>query len=133
MTINPTPENPDYQQHLLVEIQQRILSAQYAALKAVNQELIALYWDIGRSIINQQQTASWGKAIVEQFASDIRTEFPGISGFSARNVSNIRHFLQPKPISATIGGRNWLDAQSGDPRKVQRRPSARVYLRMTCH
>jgi DUF1016 N-terminal domain len=93
MTINPTPENPDYQ-HLLVEIQQRIRSAQYAALKAVNQKLIALYWDIGKSIVNQQQTAGWGKVIVEQLASDIRTEFPGISGFSARNVWNMRHFYQ---------------------------------------
>jgi DUF1016 N-terminal domain len=61
---------------------------------------------------DRQQTAGWGKAIVEQLASNIRTEFSGISGFSARNVWNIRHFLQPKPISATIGGRNWLDAQS---------------------
>jgi DUF1016 N-terminal domain len=88
---------------------------------------------IGRSIVDRQQTAGWGKAIAEQLASDIRMEFPGISGFSARNGWNMRHFLQPKPISATIGGRNWLDAQSSDPRKVQRRPRARVYLRMTCH
>ncbi len=109
MTINPTPENPDYQ-HLLVEIQQRIRSAQYAALKAVNQELIDLYWDIGKSIVDRQQTAGWGKAIVEQLASDIRTEFPGISGFSARNLWNMRHFYQTysqneklQPMVAEIG------------------------------
>jgi predicted nuclease of restriction endonuclease-like (RecB) superfamily len=91
MSTASPPENPEYQ-HLLVEIQQRIRSAQYAALKAVNQELIALYWDIGRSIVDRQQTAGWGKAIVEQLASDIRAEFPGISGFSAANLWRMRLF-----------------------------------------
>ena len=109
MSITPTPESPDYQ-HLLIEIQQRIRSAQYAALKAVNQELIALYWDIGKSIVDRQQAQGWGKAVVEQLANDIRTEFPGISGFSARNVWRMRDFYityrdneKLTPLVAEIG------------------------------
>jgi hypothetical protein len=39
-------------QELLIEVKERIRSAQYAALKAVNHELIALYWDIGRLIVD---------------------------------------------------------------------------------
>ena len=39
---------------LLVEVKQRIRSAQYEALKAVNKELIVLYWDIGRMIVYSQ-------------------------------------------------------------------------------
>jgi predicted nuclease of restriction endonuclease-like (RecB) superfamily len=70
------PVPPDYQ-HLLGEIRQRIRSAQYQALKAVNQELITLYWDM---------------AIVEQLAQDIRAEFPGIAGFSAANLWRMRSF-----------------------------------------
>ena len=53
---------------LLGDIKQRIRSAQYEALKAVNRELIALYWDIGRLIVKRQQGESWGKSVVELLA-----------------------------------------------------------------
>jgi predicted nuclease of restriction endonuclease-like (RecB) superfamily len=87
MTIDQT----NYQE-LLIEVKERIRSAQYAALKAVNNELIALYWDIGRLIVDRQQTAGWGKSIVEQLAQDIQAEFPGISGFSTANLWRMRAF-----------------------------------------
>jgi predicted nuclease of restriction endonuclease-like (RecB) superfamily len=87
MTIDRT----NYQE-LLIEIKERIRSAQYAALKAVNHELISLYWDIGRSIVDRQQTAGWGKSIVEKLAQDIQAEFPGISGFSTANLWRMRAF-----------------------------------------
>ena len=88
---NPIPE--DYS-NLLVEVKQRIRSAQYEALKAVNKELIALYWDIGRIIITRQQGASWGKSVVEQLAKDLQAEFPGIGGFSAANLWRMRLFYE---------------------------------------
>jgi predicted nuclease of restriction endonuclease-like (RecB) superfamily len=78
--------------NLLVEVKQRIRSAQYAALKAVNKELIALYWDIGKMIVTRQQGKTWGKSVVEQLAKDLQNEFPGISGFSSRNIWNMRSF-----------------------------------------
>ncbi|MCV3213217.1 PDDEXK nuclease domain-containing protein [Plectonema radiosum NIES-515] len=77
---------------LLVAVKQRIRAAQYEALKAVNKELIALYWDIGRLIVSRQQGQSWGKSVVEQLARDLQAEFPGISGFSARNIWRMRDF-----------------------------------------
>jgi predicted nuclease of restriction endonuclease-like (RecB) superfamily len=105
MTIDRT----NYQE-LLIEVKERIRSAQYAALKAVNHELIALYWDIGRLIVDRQQTAGWGKSIVEQLAQDIQSEFPGISGFSVRNLWNMRNFhltysqdAKLQPLVAEIG------------------------------
>ncbi|MCC5626878.1 PDDEXK nuclease domain-containing protein [Nostoc sphaeroides CHAB 2801] len=85
------PISDDYR-HLLMEIKQRIRSAQYEALKAVNREMINLYWDIGQIIVTQQQGASWGKSVVEQLAKDLQAEFPGISGFSARNIWRMRDF-----------------------------------------
>lgn len=95
---------------LLVEVKDRIRSAQYVALKAVNQELIALYWDIGQLIVDRQQAASWGKSVVEQLAKDIQSEFPGISGFSIRNLWNMRNFYltysqneKLQPLVAEIG------------------------------
>ncbi|WP_414573194.1 PDDEXK nuclease domain-containing protein [Nostoc sp. CCY 9925] len=80
--------------NLLMEIKQRIRSAQYEALKAVNREMINLYWDIGQMIVTQQQGASWGKSIVEQLAKDLQAEFPGISGFSAANLWRMRLFYE---------------------------------------
>ena len=77
---------------LLGDIKQRIRAAQYAALKAVNKELIALYWDIGKLIVERQQGATWGKSIVEQLAKDLQAEFSGIKGFSIRNIWNMRNF-----------------------------------------
>lgn len=79
---------------LLGEIKQRIRSAQYAALKAVNQELIALYWDIGRLIVERQQGETWGKSIVKNLARDLQAEFPGISGFSTANLWRAKSFYE---------------------------------------
>ncbi|QLE51429.1 DUF1016 domain-containing protein [Nostoc sp. C057] len=88
---NPISDN---YRHLLMEIKQRIRSAQYEALKAVNREMINLYWDIGQIIVTQQQGASWGKSVVEQLAKDLQAEFPGISGFSAANLWRMRLFYE---------------------------------------
>ncbi|NDJ21986.1 DUF1016 family protein [Nostoc sp. B(2019)] len=88
---NPVSDN---YRHLLMEIKQRIRSAQYEALKAVNREMINLYWDIGQIIVTQQQGASWGKSVVEQLAKDLQAEFPGISGFSAANLWRMRLFYE---------------------------------------
>ena len=77
---------------LLHDVKDRIRSAQYAALKAVNKELIALYWDIGRMIVERQQGESWGKAVVENLSRDLQDEFPGIKGYSGRNLLYMRNF-----------------------------------------
>lgn len=74
------------------EIKERIYKAQYDALKAVNKELINLYWDIGKAIVAKQEKLGWGKAIVETLAQDLQKEFPGIQGFSSRNLWNMRTF-----------------------------------------
>ncbi|MFH0701348.1 MAG: PDDEXK nuclease domain-containing protein [Candidatus Woesearchaeota archaeon] len=81
------PSN-DYQQ-FLIEIKQRIRNAQYSALKVVNQELINLYWDIGKKIVEKQD---WGKAIVETLAKDLQIEYPEIKGFSSANLWRMRNF-----------------------------------------
>ncbi len=96
--------------HLLAEVKERIRSAQYAALKAVNSELVGLYWDIGRMIVERQRDAQHGMAIAEQLSKDLQREFPGISGFSRRNVFYMREFYllycndkRVQPLVAQIG------------------------------
>ncbi len=85
--------NPDYLR-LLSEVKDRIRSAQYEALKAVNKELVGMYWDIGRMIVERQDVEGWGKAVVEQLAADLRTEFPGVGGFSASNLWRMKAFFE---------------------------------------
>lgn len=72
--------------NLLGEIKERIRSAQYEALRAVNKELIGLYWDIGRMIVERLENGKRGRAIVNKLAEDLQAEFPGIQGFSASNL-----------------------------------------------
>ncbi len=86
--MNKSLTTDDYQ-HFLIEIKQRIREAQYSALKAVNKELIGLYWDIGRKIVEKQ---AWGKSIVETLAKDLQKEYPGIKGFSPQNLWYMRQF-----------------------------------------
>ena len=79
---------------LLALVKERVRSAQYAALKAVNTELVGLYWDIGRMIVERQDAEGWGKAVVENLAADLRAEFPGVGGFSASNLWRMKGFFE---------------------------------------
>ena len=95
---------------LVGDIKQRIRSAQHKALKAVNRELIGLYWDIGEIIVTRQQEESWGESVVETLSKDIKEEFPKINGFSTRNLWRMREFYltyspneKLSPLVAEIG------------------------------
>lgn len=81
----------EYQQ-FRTDITARIRSAQYEALKAVNREMIALYWEIGKRITEQQALLGWGKSVVETLSKDIQQEFPGIKGFGVSNMWDMARF-----------------------------------------
>src|ERR1035441_10004796 len=87
----PAPITADYTA-FLAEVKGRIHSARLSAGRAVNRELVLLYWDIGRGIVEKQRTQGWGDAVVERLAADLRAEFPGIAGFSADNLWRMRQF-----------------------------------------
>ena len=86
-----TPINTDYKT-FLEEIKTQVYQSQHQALKKVNKELIALYWFIGKSIIEKQQLHNWGKSIVEELSRDLQKEFVGVKGFSSRNLWYMRNF-----------------------------------------
>jgi len=88
-------------------IKERIRSAQYEALKAVNKELLGLYWDIGKMISQKQQELGWGKSVVETIAADLNKEFPTYKGFSASNLwMMVQLYSEYKedPILQTVSG-----------------------------
>lgn len=74
----------------LQEINDRIREAQSSALKSVNKQLISLYWDLGRRIVEKQDNEKWGDAVIEKLALDLKKDFPGTKGFSARNLWRMR-------------------------------------------
>ncbi len=85
---------PDDYLSLLAEVKERVRSVQYAALKAVNKQLVGLYWDIGRLIVERQAGDTWGREIVQRLAEDLHAEFPGTGGFSAGNLWRMRKFYE---------------------------------------
>ena len=83
-------------------LKERIRSAQVKAALAVNQELILLYWQIGREILTRQQTEGWGAKVIERLAKDLKREFPDMRGFSPRNLKYMRAFAEAYPEEAIV-------------------------------
>lgn len=71
-------------------IKDAILQSQQRALGVVNQEQLALYYGVGRYISGNTRTKNWGKGIIEGISEQLRKELPGLRGFSARNLRNLR-------------------------------------------
>jgi predicted nuclease of restriction endonuclease-like (RecB) superfamily len=88
----PTAALPADYSALLVDIKNRIRTAQTRASLSVNRELIQLYWDIGHLIVERQRAQGWGRSVVERLAVDIQKGFPGMTGFSPQNIWYMRAF-----------------------------------------
>jgi len=93
MVVNKNIINKDYIS-FLNNIKQRIIDAQYTALRSVNKELINLYWEIGKGIVEKQKELNWGKSVVENLSKDLQNSFPGIKGFSTPNLWYMRQFYE---------------------------------------
>ena len=81
----------------LADLKQRIQSAQQRATPSVNRELVLLYWNIGRDILERQQAQGWGAKIVDQLSKDLTAAFPDMKGFSRRNLLYMRSFAEQWP------------------------------------
>lgn len=85
---------PEDYAHLLADVKERVRAAQYAALKAVNKELVGLYWDIGQMIAERQKIEGWGKSVVQRLATDLQAEFRGVGGLSSSNLWRMKAFFE---------------------------------------
>jgi predicted nuclease of restriction endonuclease-like (RecB) superfamily len=94
-------ELPAAYPQFLAEIKARIGAARTRAVLAVNSELIRLYWEIGHEILEREQREGWGSGVIDRLASDLRREFPGITGFSRSNLHYMRSFAEAWPL---VGG-----------------------------
>ena len=74
----------------LQSLKDRIANARVGAALAVNRELVLLYWQIGREILERQIAQGWGAKVIEQLSRDLGAEFPEMKGFSSRNLKYMR-------------------------------------------
>ena len=86
----------------LADLKGRIHSAQQRATLAVNRELVLLYWQIGRDILQRQAAQGWGAKVIERLAQDLRAAFPEMKGFSRANLMYMRAFAQAWPDAAIV-------------------------------
>ena len=71
---------------LLMSIKERIQMAQLRAAVAVNQELVLLYWGIGREILARQEREGWGKNVIPRLSKDLSPAFLEMMAISPRNL-----------------------------------------------
>ena len=90
------PGNANYQ-HLLSKLKEKIQLARTKAILTVNAQLLAVYWEIGMIILEQQQSEGWGAKIIDRLAADLKIEFPDETGFSVRNLKYMRAFAEAYP------------------------------------
>ncbi len=110
---------------LIERLKQRIRESQARAVRAVNTELVMLYWSIGREILDQQRAGGWGDDVVGRIAQDLGADTGSGRGFSRRNLFYMRRFAAMWPdlekvqtLSAQIGWSHHqvlLDAFREDP------------------
>lgn len=86
----------------LTELKTRIHYAQQRAALSVNRELIVLYWQIGRDILDRQAQQGWGAKVIERLSHDLRTAFPDMKGFSRANLMYMRAFAEAWPDAEIV-------------------------------
>src|ERR1017187_6581951 len=132
MTMTSQISVPTGYHELLKELKGRIRSAQVRAGLAVSQELVLLYWSIGRDLSQRFAAEGWGTKINERLARDLQAEFPGVEGFSPRNFRYMRALAEawpePEILQQLIAKLPWghnlrvLD-------RIKDRPTREWYLR----
>lgn len=76
------------------DIIQLIKQSRSNAIKAVNAELINLYWNIGEHISKKIQQSEWGDSVVTELANFIQMQEPEIKGFSDKNIWRMKQFYE---------------------------------------
>jgi predicted nuclease of restriction endonuclease-like (RecB) superfamily len=82
---------------ILQELKEKIRQARLRASVVVNVQLLQVYWEIGQTILEQQDNRGWGAKIIDKFAADLKMEFEDMKGLSPRNLRYMRDFAKAYP------------------------------------
>jgi predicted nuclease of restriction endonuclease-like (RecB) superfamily len=88
---------PETYPEFLKTLKERVQQSQVRAALAVSHELLTLYWEIGRDLETAITAQNWGAKVLEQVTIDLQAAFPGIEGFSKRNLERMRAFFLAYP------------------------------------
>jgi predicted nuclease of restriction endonuclease-like (RecB) superfamily len=86
----------------LSSLKGHIRKAQVKAVLSVNEELVRLYWRIGKEIVTRQKKEGWGSKVVDRLADDLHKEFPEMSGLSARSLNYMHAFAEAYTTPAIL-------------------------------
>lgn len=111
---------------LLAELKSRVNAARIRAVRSMNQELIALYWQIGDLIARRQTQEGWGTAVVPRLASDLRKEFPTIKGFSERNLGYMIRFAKEYGSPSILQQAAAKLTPSSEPKAILQQAAAKL-------
>jgi predicted nuclease of restriction endonuclease-like (RecB) superfamily len=92
-----TPAKSNYRA-FINQLKEKIRTSRIKAAVSANKELILLYWELGKDIVQKQEKEGWGSKVLERVAQDLQNEFPGVEGFSKRNVFRMRAFYREYQI-----------------------------------
>lgn len=79
--------------------------AQIKASVKINSEQLLFNWQLGRDLVLLKAEEKWGKGVVEQISLDMQDAFPGVKGFSARNLWFMKQwysFYSSKPDKTAL-------------------------------
>ncbi|NOZ57061.1 MAG: DUF1016 domain-containing protein [Calditrichaeota bacterium] len=93
---------PSGYEELLETLKARIRSAQVRAALSVNRELVLLYWQIGKEILERQRREGWGSKVIDRLANDLKREFPEMRGLSRANLFYMRAFAEAWPDRSIV-------------------------------
>lgn len=86
----------------LNELKEKIRQARIKASLTVNAEMLKLYWEIGQTILREQEKQGWGAKVIDRLAADLKTAFPDFRGLSVRNLKYMRAFAEAWPLFTNI-------------------------------
>lgn len=92
---------PDYPKFLL-EVKRLVSTSRTRTLVAATAEMTLMYWQIGKMIIDRQDAQKWGAKVIDRLSHDLKESFPGMAGFSPRNLKYMRKFAESWPDSAIV-------------------------------
>ncbi len=101
---------------LLEEIKEHIRRAQTRAVLSANREMLALYWEVGRLIRSRQEIEGWGAGVLRRLATDLKSDLPGVKGFSERNLKRMTQFHRAYPDLFEIGPTAVAQLSDGEAR-----------------
>lgn len=76
------------------QIKAAVLRSQARSVQYINQEQLSLYFGIGRYVSEHSRNGYWGTGAIDNISKQLKSELPGLRGFSSENIKLMRRFYE---------------------------------------